>query len=174
MSCRSCRVNWQGGREQNSTDRARYSQLIRIIDCQACGTEGTEWRRRGPLSLCVRPPSPSAWVSLSVSLSVSVSVSASVFLHVLIVTRRSIRARARARAGGRAGRPSKELQPDAGNLEAGPDTTRRTHTDRYTHARTHKLAQACFLFLVLCRDGRVEAPSSRRRGLAEERVETRG
>lgn len=44
---------------------ARYSQLIRIIECQACGTEGTEWRRRGLLSLCVRPPSPcAAWATL--------------------------------------------------------------------------------------------------------------
>lgn len=48
---------------QNSTKCARYSQLIRIIECQACGTEGTEWRRRSPLSLCVRPLSPVASAS---------------------------------------------------------------------------------------------------------------
>lgn len=53
----------RGRTGQNSTKCARYSQLIRIIDCQACGTEGTEWRRRGPLSLCVRPLSPVASAS---------------------------------------------------------------------------------------------------------------
>lgn len=52
---------------QDSTKCARYSQLIRIIECQACGTEGTEWRRRGPLSLCA-PSLPCCVGVLSVAL----------------------------------------------------------------------------------------------------------
>lgn len=112
---------------------ARYSQLIRIIDCQACGTEGTEWRRRGPLSLCVCALPLRVRGCLSV-LSVSVSVSASVFLHVLIVTRRSIRASTG--TGGRARRPRRELQPDAGSWKL--DRTRHSaHTDRSTHIHTN-------------------------------------
>lgn len=157
MSCRSCRVvscqvNWQGGRDQSRAEQygcARYSQLIRIIECQACGTEGTEWRRRGPLSLCVRPLSGNAWVfrSLCVSEPVIVSVSASVFLHVLIVTRDGCSSTGHGRAGRLCG----------------------------CWARTQLRNASSCSWSSVSGNGWLRAPRQRRRGgLAEERVETRG
>lgn len=163
MSLVSCRVESIGiGREdenraeQSRTEQygcARYSQLIRIIECQACGTEGTEWRRRGPLSLCVRPLSGNAWVfrSLCVSDPVIVSVSASVFLHVLIVTRDGCSSTGHGRAGRLCG-GSRELQLVAGcrAMDAGPE---------------HNCATLPPVPGPLCRERLVEGPQAKAEGI---------
>lgn len=53
VSCQLAREDGDRAGQDRQYGSARYSQLIRIIECQAGGTEGTEWRRRGPLSLLV-------------------------------------------------------------------------------------------------------------------------
>lgn len=116
---------------------ARYSQLIRIIECQACGTEGTEWRRRGPLSLCVCTPSPCAWVSLC-SLCVRICVCVCVPPRAY----RDEKIDPSTGTGGRARRPRRELQPDAGSWKL-DRTQRSAHTDRYTHTHTRTHTQTC-------------------------------